>query len=1704
MKKVAISFLLLLAMLCTLLPMTVFALANEPEGGGAATGGGNASVNLLTPEDIYVPGATIFLSAYASEEGITVNEDGTAAWIDTVSGEPVTLSGGIKNIVGTYSIDHVKDFDASLLTVANTSQKIHYAADGTTEVLRVTLKTYTDPSLDPNSSAYSNFLLDSDEGVKVVICRSTVTVEAKDELGQWSADPALATYEMGGWSKGENGGIGYMLPDFFYSNVSGMNSHAIQLDDAKLPSGEMTFELVSSIVGAVDTDDFKSTMSKNTAWEGDGEWSLSFRLGALTIVPRATSTKSNGVSAGIGKVVISYSQSHDYGMPTRIVNSATTMGGLTYGSTIAATKDQVGSEYQYDVFMSGTSIASFQTSASRPYFANDALSGDSFFAAQNLSQTVYAVRVYDFALTADQLAQNRFADLAKYYDFDLTEFSAMNESLRPAVYAQMNTLDFSKSRDEAQDILDTTIAGITYVPELNQYDELYVQNGLKILLTAYDHSEQVVALVGGAGTWMNKIASDDGTYAKFPIVGSTKSFAYTTSDGSIYEGDTAWRRIDGAGIGYEATLRQLQQGLNNYVDLGIENLPNSHTVEMIFDPYGAYLDGQESYRSDSGVAERWGYIVTVGNLGIYSKHQIPRDSELTIAPHDSFYIAYQQNGLWTANDKKTVGSGTAGMELNTLGVVNLSVYREEKIYGTSVSVDTGFGVFVGDRVVGHNISSFDALNTRGDSFKLMRETPGTLYAIRVYDRMLTDAERAQNHFADLCAYYKLDLTDFYNTAILPEVYRQEVYNAMLPLGFSMTQAQAQEALTTAIFASLVRFDGFSVRTEGTGDELAAIFTVNNARIDALIAIGYKVFYGGIIADADVDITDIVYDSKNEKVRVFFLFSNDDGTEVTPVFISESEESNRFGLSVFYDRYTSPDDYGKLYRFRSFVVLKSDEETQVAYLDASSSNVGSEVSHFKTLDYLTTLDAHSDNEKLISTMNKSFNIYDLYLDVNGGNDANSGKKGAPVKTLEKALELAIELINSLSMPEVRVHIAGGTYTLEDTLTLSADQITNEFYRLKLEKAAGAAAPTISGIFEMDSRDFMLYDPDKNIYIYSLPDSFKDADGKYPMFQNMYVDGRMATLAETEWFTTIHDEYTNKDGRFTVWVPAELLAGVVEKDEDGKYYLTGEHPDSMRWATRMQWYYYDLVIESVDIWSSNNVSQVPCLGWREGEGFVPPTIPKYLPTEGYVALQFYADHGSVFNKSHKSVGTLSGHDYETKLTGSMAFLDEPGEFYYDQTIGCFYYIPEEGKSITEYTFGASQLENLIYLDGVKNLSFDGITFTGTDTEYIPAYGFTGGQAGSQKRSINGSSFIHEGAIVGKNVKNITVRNCAFNELYYHGIDFIGVVNKVTIENNTFTYLGGGAIQLGKGGYSLTDNNSNIIIRNNYVHEVGIIFYNNCAMTITNVKNGKILYNSIIDCAYTGISVGWSWSQTKAPVGTYFNIFNCEIAYNYIENFMFMMYDGGSIYTLGGNAPVEYDDYLNEMHHNYSYCGSRSGHIYCPVTSTALYHDGGSSHWYTHNNVTWVDQETLGHYNYISIQAGEAGGSQAYNILAEDNYFINLYQKYLTLGYRRVRRDWNVIERNSHMLTLLTPDEFDDTYLSVGKTHEVSKDWANWDLFYKSGLSDTMNGIIAESGCDLDGGAYKGTPIEYPEDYWYRCLTESETWYHPDIDNPDYLDR
>jgi sugar phosphate isomerase/epimerase len=83
---------------------------------------------------------------------------------------------------------------------------------------------------------------------------------------------------------------------------------------------------------------------------------------------------------------------------------------------------------------------------------------------------------------------------------------------------------------------------------------------------------------------------------------------------------------------------------------------------------------------------------------------------------------------------------------------------------------------------------------------------------------------------------------------------------------------------------------------------------------------------------------------------------------------------------------------------------------------------------------------------------------------------------------------------------------------------------------------------------------------------------------------------------------------------------------------------------------------------------------------------------------------------------------------------------------------------------------------------------------------------------------------------------------------------------------------------------------------------------------------------------------------------------------------------------------------------------------LTSTSLYHDEGASHWHTHNNVIWADEETLTEFSYVSLQSGEGPCAR---IFVENNYVINVKEDYLTCGAGRVDPCRNLREKNSVML-------------------------------------------------------------------------------------------
>ena len=158
-----------------------------------------------------------------------------------------------------------------------------------------------------------------------------------------------------------------------------------------------------------------------------------------------------------------------------------------------------------------------------------------------------------------------------------------------------------------------------------------------------------------------------------------------------------------------------------------------------------------------------------------------------------------------------------------------------------------------------------------------------------------------------------------------------------------------------------------------------------------------------------------------------------------------------------------------------------------------------------------------------------------------------------------------------------------------------------------------------------------------------------------------------------------------------------------------------------------------------------------------------------------------------------------------------------------------------------------------------------------------------------------------------------------------------------------------------------------------------------------------------------MGWRWSSVNWELGQSYNLYNVEIAYNYFENYMSDMSDGGAIYTLGGNVEWDFTGYINEMHHNYAVESALTGAGKGRFMS--LYHDGASSNWHSYENVVFtanhIGNSGLGSF-YIQIGTEDPSTQQAHNVLAEKNYFINAR-----------REDWNTTKINGTTITGITTE-------------------------------------------------------------------------------------
>jgi hypothetical protein len=172
---------------------------------------------------------------------------------------------------------------------------------------------------------------------------------------------------------------------------------------------------------------------------------------------------------------------------------------------------------------------------------------------------------------------------------------------------------------------------------------------------------------------------------------------------------------------------------------------------------------------------------------------------------------------------------------------------------------------------------------------------------------------------------------------------------------------------------------------------------------------------------------------------------------------------------------------------------------------------------------------------------------------------------------------------------------------------------------------------------------------------------------------------------------------------------------------------------------------------------------------------------------------------------------------------------------------------------------------------------------------------------------------------------------------------------------------------------------------------------------VRGSNVTHNTVTHAQWAGITLGWGWATVKTPV-----LGRNRITHNHVKHTNLATGDGGAIYVLGANLAGE-----STMSHNFV------GHA--PHKSCFLYHDEGSSHWHTHDNVVdmptselpgicrgdFACNEMPGHFDYLGAWAESES-----DIMVERCTTRGLNQSNV---WNLTVRDGNVTVRNGNNITV-----------------------------------------------------------------------------------------
>ena len=551
----------------------------------------------------------------------------------------------------------------------------------------------------------------------------------------------------------------------------------------------------------------------------------------------------------------------------------------------------------------------------------------------------------------------------------------------------------------------------------------------------------------------------------------------------------------------------------------------------------------------------------------------------------------------------------------------------------------------------------------------------------------------------------------------------------------------------------------------------------------------------------------------------------------------------------------------------------------------------------------------------------------------GSDFNDGTRQSPKATLTSALRQAREwrrTEDNRIQGGITIYMEGGTYAFHEPVFIRPeDSGTKE--SPTVIRSVGDEKVILSGGISING-----WKKQGKVWVADVP----VFNGRPLDFRQLWVNGKKAVRArDVEDFEKMNRICSVDEKNEILYVPAVSIRRLI----DNKGNLKAKYAEMV---LHQMWCVANLRIRSVEV---------------QGDS---------------AAIRFHQPESRIQFEHPwpRPMVTTDGHNSAFYLTNARELQDVPGEWYHDIDARKVYYYPREGEKMQEAEVIVPAVETLVRVEGtldrpVCHIRFEKITFSYTTWMRPSEKGHVPLQAGmyltdgyridpKMQRNYLNHPLDNQGwlgrpaaAVRVVAAKQIDFERCRFEHLGSTGLDYEEAVQGGVVRGCLFRDIAGNGLLVGSFSpaahethlpYDPADRREVCTqqqINNCYFTEIGNEDWGCLAIAAGYVGDVNIEHNEISEVPYSGISLGWGWTQTVNCMR------NNRVHANLIHHYAKHMYDVAGIYTLG-SQPKSYVT-ENCVHSIY-----KPGYVHDPNHWFYLYTDEGSSFITVRDN--WTEGE------------------------------------------------------------------------------------------------------------------------------------------------------